>query len=113
MVVNVGKNKNIAVSEGLKVSLCNSCSPRYTRKYTLFRETYLPNTDPVTGSEQDEVAQQQYTSWPAVFITPRESVQAQTLCRLDKKIPLTESERTSLLASAFLQSLLIVVLRQI
>ena len=27
MVVNIGKNKNIAVSEGLKVSLCNSYSP--------------------------------------------------------------------------------------
>ena len=101
MVVNVGKNKNIAVSEGLKFSLCNSCSPRYIRKYTLFRETDLPDTDPVTSSEQDEVAQEQYTSWPAVFIIPRESVRTQILCRLDKKIPLTESERTSLLASVF------------
>ena len=48
VVVNVGKNKNIAVSERLKVSLCKCCSPRYIRKYTLFRETDLPNTDLVT-----------------------------------------------------------------
>ena len=44
-----------AVSEGLKVSLCKNCSPRYIRKYTLFRDTNLPNTDPVTSDEQDEV----------------------------------------------------------
>ena len=62
MVVNVGKIKNIAVSEGLEVSLCNSCSARYIRKYTLFRKTDLPDADPVTSSEHDEVAQEQYTS---------------------------------------------------
>ena len=101
MVVNVGNNKHIVVSEGLNVSLCKSCSPRNIRKYTLFRETDLPDTDPGTSDEQDEVAQEQYTSWPAVFIIPRESVRTQILCRLDKKIPLTESERTPLLASVF------------
>ena len=64
-------------------------------------DTDLPNTDPVTSSDQDEVAQEQYISWPAVFIIPRESVRIQILCRLDKKIPLTESERISLFASVF------------
>ena len=68
-------------------------------KYTLFRETDLPDTDPVTNAEQDEVAQEQYTSWPAVITIPLESLQTQILCQLDKKIPLIESERTSLLAS--------------
>ena len=101
MVVNIEKTKNIAVFEGLEVSLCNSCSARYIRKYTLFRKTDLPDADPVTSSEHDEVAQEQCTSYPAVFIIPPESVQTQILCRLDKKIPLTESERTSLLASVF------------
>ena len=85
MVVNVGNNKHIVVSEGLNVSLCKSYSPRNIRKYTLFRETDLPDTDPGTSDEQDEVAQEQYTSWPAVFIIPRESVQTQILCRLDNK----------------------------
>ena len=80
---------NIAVLKGLNISPHKIAHHLLLVEVTLyFRETDLPNADPVTSDEQGEVTEQQIRSSSTVFILPRESMQTRILSRLDKKIPL-------------------------
>ena len=49
----------------------------------------------------DEQPQKRHVPWPQIFIITRESVRSQDLAKLDKRLSLTESERTSLISKIF------------
>ena len=58
-----------------------------------------PNDD--TDVEVDDHVHDRHIAWPAVFILSRDSIRTQILAKLDKKLQLTEPERTSLFAAVF------------
>ena len=54
-----------------------------------------------TYVEVDDHVEGRHIAWPAVFILSRDSIRTQILTKLDKKLQLTEPERTSLFAAVF------------
>ena len=49
----------------------------------------------------DEQPQERHVLWPQIFIIPRESVRSQVLAKLDKRLSLTESDRTFVFSTTF------------
>ena len=55
----------------------------------------------VDEQPQESHGQERHVPWPKIFIIPRECVRSQVLTKLDKRLSLTESERTSLFSTVF------------
>ena len=59
------------------------------------------NTDTEPMSDVDEQPPGRHVPWLQIFIIPREYVRSQVLAKLDKRLSLTESERTSIFSTIF------------